>query len=124
MKLSSWSRESTDSGSASMTRTLTLVLLCAALPALGPAQIAGRNINVVAGTQWPIGDPFLQRQDEPSMAVSTRNPLHLLAGSNDYRTVDLPGLAGGETGDAWLGVFKSFDGGQTWKSTLLPGYPQ
>ncbi len=27
-------------------------------------------------------------------------------------------------GDAWLGVFKSFDGGQTWQSVLLPGYPQ
>ena len=27
-------------------------------------------------------------------------------------------------GDAWLGLFKSFDGGQTWRSTLLPGYPQ
>jgi hypothetical protein len=56
--------------------------------------------------------------------VSTRNPLHLLAGANDYRTVDLAGLLGiEERGDAWLGVFKSFDGGQTWQSTLLPGYP-
>jgi hypothetical protein len=35
--------------------------------------------------------------------ASTRNPLHLLAGANDYRTVDLPGLADDETGDAWLG---------------------
>jgi hypothetical protein len=90
-----------------------------------PGQIVGQNVNMVAGTHWPGGDPFLQRQNEPSLAVSTRNSLHLLAGANDYRTVDLPGLPGGEeTGDAWLGVFKSFDGGQTWQSTLLPGYPQ
>ncbi len=26
--------------------------------------------------------------------------------------------------DAWLGVYKSFDGGQSWVTTLLPGYPQ
>ena len=78
-----------------------------------------------SGTTWPDGDPFLQRQNEPSVAASTRNPLHLLAGSNDYRTVDLPGLPDGEeTGDAWLGLYKSLDGGQRWGSTLLPGYPQ
>jgi alpha-tubulin suppressor-like RCC1 family protein len=83
---------------------------------------------MVSGTKWPGGDPFLQRQNEGSIAVSSRNPLHLLAGANDYRTVDLqlidelpsPTL----TGDAWLGLFKSFNGGQTWQSTLIPGYPQ
>jgi hypothetical protein len=80
---------------------------------------------MVSGKTWPGGDPFLQRQNEPSIAVSSRNPLHLLAGANDYRTVDLPGLPDGEeNGDAWHGVFKSFDGGLTWRSTLLPGYPQ
>src|SRR5713226_10248261 len=86
--------------------------------AQGPTP--GQNVNMVSGTQWPGGDPFLQRQNEPSIAVSTRNPLHLLAGANDYRTVDLnlvdqlpiDQLAG----DAWLGVFKSFDGGQRWQS--------
>ena len=89
------------------------------------AQIPGRNVNMVSGVGWPDGDPFLQRQNEPSVAASTRNPLHLLGGSNDYRTVDLPGLVDSdETGDAWLGLYKSFDGGQRWKSTLLPGYPQ
>jgi hypothetical protein len=89
--------------------------------AQGPTP--GQNVNMVSGTQWPGGDPFLQRQNEPSIAVSSRNPQHLLAGANDYRTVDLNFFATGETGDAWLGVFKSFDGGATWQSTLLPGYP-
>ncbi len=89
------------------------------------AQIPGRNVNMVSGVRHPEGDPFLQRQNEPSIAASTRNPLHLLGGSNDYRTVDLPGLPDGEeTGDAWLGLFKSTDGGQRWTSSLLPGYPQ
>ena len=79
---------------------------------------------MVSGTGWTNGDPFLQRQNEPSLAVSTRNTLHLFGGANDYRSVDLAGLAGqSERADAWLGVFKSFDGGQTWQSTLLPGYP-
>ena len=98
--------------------------------------IAGRNVNMVSGTQLPNGDPWLQRQNEPSIAASTRNPLHLLAGANDYRTIDIPGkpedvLPGQEekkTAQAprepWLGVFKSFDGGQSWISTLLPGFPQ
>jgi len=92
--------------------------------------IAGRNVNIVAGTDFLTGDPYLQRQNEPSIAVSTRNPLHLLAGANDYRTVDmeiqleeLPGLQRGIAAapDAWLGVFKSFDGGESWISKLLPG---
>src|SRR6266478_6039055 len=75
-------------------------------------QVPGKNVNMVSGTTFPGGDPFLQRQNEPSVAVSSRNPSHLLAGANDYRTVDLPGLLGiDERGDAWLGLFKSFDAG-------------
>ena len=103
-----------------------LIAACAVVFApAAPAQVAGQNVNMVSGTSWPGGDPFLQRQNEPSMAVSTRNPMHVLAGANDYRTVDLETvLSGGEeTGDAWLGLFKSFDGGLTWRSTLLPGCP-
>jgi hypothetical protein len=93
---------------------------------------AGRNVNMVSGDKLPGGDPWLQRQNEPSIAVSSRNPLHLLAGANDYRTVDMPISEGdlpGKTptamvGDAWLGVFKSYDGGESWASTMLPGFPQ
>ncbi len=110
-------------------RFSVLVLFCVLSVASvnGGAQQpqAGRNVNMVSGTQWPDGDPFLQRQNEPSLAISTRNAQHLLAGANDYRTVDLPSvLNSAENGDAWLGVFKSVDGGNTWNSTLLPGYPQ
>jgi photosystem II stability/assembly factor-like uncharacterized protein/uncharacterized protein YjbI with pentapeptide repeats len=97
-----------------------------------PTVLAGRNVNMVSGTTLPGGDPWLQRQNEPSIAVSSRNPLHLLAGCNDYRTVDMP-ISEGDlpgkgpvnmVGDAWLGVFTSYDGGESWTSTMLPGYPQ
>jgi hypothetical protein len=94
------------------------------------ALIVGRNVNMVSGTKLPFGDPWLQRQNEPSIAVSTRNPMHLLAGANDYRTIDipdefkLPGIEGVAAADAWVGVYESFDGGQSWITTLLPGFPQ
>ena len=96
-----------------------------------PAQqiVPGTNVNIVSGTTLPDGDPYLQRQNEPSSAVSTSNPLHILAGVNDYRTVDIPHPSDllrpqRMNSDAWVGIFKSLDGGQNWKSTLLPGYPQ
>ncbi len=99
-----------------------LSALFGATPAVG--QSAGDSVNMVSGMGWTNGDPFLQRQNEPSLAVSTRNTLHLFGGANDYRSVDIAGLAGqSERADAWLGLFKSFDGGQTWQSTLLPGFP-
>jgi len=92
---------------------------------------AGRNVNMVSGTTLPDGDPYLQRQNEPSLAVSTRNPLHLLAGANDYRTVDmeipgeeLPGIEEVMAADAWVGYYTSDDGGESWKTSLLPGFPQ
>jgi hypothetical protein len=105
-----------------MSGKVPFVLILAGFAA--SAQIPGLNVNMVSGTSWPDGDPFLQRQNEPSLAVSSRNAQHLLGGANDYRTVDLPGLPASETGDAWLGIFKSYDGGQSWRSTVHPGCPQ
>ena len=104
---------------------LALLWLIAA-PSVVNAQIPGDNVNMVTGTQWPGGDPFLQRQNEPSIAVSSANPQHLLAGANDYRSVDVPFPANVDKmpGDAWLGLFKSYNGGLTWQSVLLPGFPQ
>src|SRR5688572_20225343 len=107
---------------------LTFVTVFVTSAPVAEAQVAvGPNVNMGGGPasftppSTIVGDPFLQRQNEPSIAVSSRNPCHLLAGANDYRAVDVEEAAG-ETGDAWLGVFKSFDCGATWTSTLLPGY--
>jgi len=106
----------------------------------------GQNVNMVSNIEPVTGDPYLQRQNEPSIAASSRNPLHLLAGANDYRTIamqfddETPGFVFEVNPteeptaqppeeeeeevpwDAWLGVFKSIDGGQTWTSSLLPGF--
>ncbi|UCF37836.1 MAG: hypothetical protein JSU96_02925, partial [Acidobacteriota bacterium] len=119
------------------------LFLLAVMPSALLAQevVAEENVNMVSGTfvensddgsiEYYGGDEFLQKQNEPSIAASSRNPLHLLGGANDYRTVDVePGYAppGSQTlngqGDTWLGLFKSFDGGKTWQSGLLPGFPQ
>jgi uncharacterized delta-60 repeat protein len=109
---------------------------------LGIGLFVGRNVNLAPYPQTDpntgalmldTGDPYLQRQNEPSMAVSTRNPMHLLAAANDYRTVyvpisegPLPGidLTASASGDAWVGMFTSYNGGQSWTTHILPGYPQ
>jgi len=111
-------------GSVAVCLACTVFCLASAASA---QVIVGPNVNMGGGPasftppSTIIGDPFLQRQNEPSIAVSSRNPCHLLAGANDYRAVDVEDAAG-EIGDAWLGVFKSFDCGATWTSVLLPGH--
>ena len=104
---------------------LAIILVVPVAAAQDGQLWVGPNVNMVSGTTFPDGDPFLQRQNEPSIAVSTRNTMHLMGFANDYRAVDIPFLIDERvTGDAWLGVFKSFDGGETWQSNLLRGYPQ
>ena len=89
------------------------------------ASVPSSNVNVVSGI-GPDGDWTLQRQNEPSGACSSRNPQNCLVGANDYRSVDIPfpNDAGRVIGDAWLGWYTTKDGGLTWRTRLLPGYPQ
>ena len=122
-----------DSGRAETVRRLTggaLLALCVGLAiaragAQQQAPTPNANVNVISGT-GADGDWTLQRQNEPTMACSSRNPQNCLAGANDYRTVDIPFPTIGEkiTGDAWLGWYTTKDGGLSWRTRLLPGYPQ
>jgi len=57
-----------------------------------------------------------RQQNEPSVAVDARTPSIVVAGSNDYCTVE---LAGG----TWTGFYRSTNSGATWADSLLPGYP-
>ena len=57
-----------------------------------------------------------RQQNEPSTAIDARMTDVVVAGSNDYCTVQ---LAGG----TWAGFYRSTDSGRTWTDSLLPGYP-
>jgi hypothetical protein len=64
------------------------------------------------------------RQNEPVVAVDPRNTRVLIGSSNDYCGV----YAGSTTvfvpaGPIWLGYYRSEDGGASFQSSLVPGYP-
>src|SRR5205814_4402516 len=108
-------------------RRAAFVVACCLVPAwsvFGQTPQVGPNINIIQGTTWPAGDPMLTKQNEPSLAVSSLHPLHILAGTNDYRLVDpvFP-FPDEEGGDAWVTLHKSIDGGITWRTSLVPGCP-
>src|SRR5437867_7534330 len=64
------------------------------------------------------------RQNEPAVAVDPRNTNVLIGSSNDYC-----GVFRGETGvpvasgPIWLGYYRSENGGGSFQSSLVPGYP-
>jgi hypothetical protein len=63
------------------------------------------------------------RQNEPAVAVDPRNSSVLLGSSNDYCGVYNRGAEAGAVGPIWLGYYRSLDGGGSWTSSLVPGYP-
>jgi hypothetical protein len=64
------------------------------------------------------------RQNEPAVAVDPRNPDVLVGGSNDYCGVfNEDGTLIGPGGIVWMGYYRSEDGGDSFTSSLIPGYP-
>src|SRR5207245_4156996 len=83
-------------------------------------------------TGTPYDDPTLQegrashgRQNEPSVAIDPRNSSVILGRSNEYCGVYRPAGAAIQSaiGPIWLGYYRSQDGGATFRSSLVPGYP-
>ncbi len=70
----------------------------------------GRNVEIA-------GEGFPDRQVvEPAIAVDPRNPDIVVAGAQDLRLV-------AQGAHRWSGYYRSIDGGLTWSSSLLPGFP-
>src|SRR5512133_457671 len=67
------------------------------------------------------------RQNEPSVAVDPRNTNVIIGSSNDYCAVYNDGNdANGApipSGPIWLGYYRSENGGASFQSSLVPGYP-
>ncbi|HEX2379026.1 MAG TPA: sialidase family protein [Gaiellales bacterium] len=66
------------------------------------------------------------RQNEPAVAVDPRNTTVILGSSNDYCGVfGPPGdpATGSAAGPIWLGYYRSENGGRSFQSSLVPGYP-
>src|SRR5436853_3029459 len=131
-----------------MRKWIPALALSAALLAVGLAAAApGPNVrlsndNAVGGyvsaytlsTGVPYTDATLNectksrgRQNEPSVAVDPRDTSVILGSSNDYCGVYNNGSdADGApipSGPIWLGYYRSQNGGQSFTSSLVPGYP-
>src|SRR4051794_10717698 len=67
------------------------------------------------------------RQNEPADAIDPRNPQVIVGSSNDYCGVYNDGSdADGApipSGPIWLGYYRSENGGGSFQSSLVPGYP-
>src|SRR5947209_3561324 len=80
----------------------------------------------------PYTDPVLTecsisrgRQNEPAVAVDPRNTSVLIGSSNDYCGVFDTNVNGvpAALGPIWLGYYRSENGGSSFQSSLVPGYP-
>jgi hypothetical protein len=85
-------------------------------------------------TGQPYTDPALTecsrsrgRQNEPSSVIDPRDQRVIVGSSNDYCAVYDDGSdANGApipSGPIWLGYYRSEDGGHSFQSSLVPGYP-
>lgn len=65
------------------------------------------------------------RQNEPSVAVDPRNTHVLIGSSNDYCGVYAGSPPGNfvAAGPIWLGYYRSENAGESFVSSLVPGYP-
>src|SRR2546427_4503148 len=120
-----------------------IVMVVATMMGIPAAQATGANVRLtnddpslsgytsdytlVTGT--PYTDAVLSacsqsrgRQNEPAVAVDPRNRDVIVGSSNDYCPVFNADGSFLGLGDIWLGYYRSEDGGQSFTSSLVPGY--
>lgn len=96
------------------------------------ASVGGYVSTYTLATGKPYSDSVLSecsvargRQNEPSIAVDPRNTNVLIGSSNDYCGVYAGSTPGNfvPSGPIWLGYYRSENGGSSFLSSLVPGYP-
>ena len=65
------------------------------------------------------------RQNEPAVEIDPRDPRVIIGSSNDYAGVYAGSTPGNfvPAGPIWLGYYRSENGGTSFLSSLVPGYP-
>src|SRR5918912_862079 len=90
------------------------------------------NEYTIATGQPVPNDPVIQectiahgRQNEPAVQLDPRDTRVLIGSSNDYCGVYSTTMNGlpVANGPVWLGYYRSEDGGRSFQSSLVPGYP-
>jgi hypothetical protein len=121
---------------------VAVLLSVGAAGAAGPANVRLSNDNGAGGyvsdytlaTGIPYTDATLAecsrsrgRQNEPADEIDPRNPQVILGSSNDYCGVYNDGVDSNgapiPSGPIWLGYYRSENGGSSFTSSLVPGYP-
>src|SRR5204863_2652960 len=92
--------------------------------------LSGYTSDYTLVTGIPYTDPVLTacsvsrgRQNEPAVAVDPRNPLVIVGSSNDYCGVLAANGSLIGVGVVWVGYYRSENGGTSFTSSLIPGYP-
>lgn len=88
---------------------LVFIFLALSTGTVHAAVMVGWNIDIAGET------PADRQRVEPTIAVDPRNPSIIVSGAQDLRL--LP------QGHRWHGYYRSTDGGLTWSSSLVPGFP-
>jgi hypothetical protein len=63
-----------------------------------------------------------RQQTEPSVAVNPRDPKVIVAGAADQCYGGQRQYPAGQS-QGWLGLYRSTDGGSSWKASMMPNYP-
>ena len=98
-----------------MQRLLSLLLVAVALLT---SAVSAHGEEIVTEVEHPnvlvTNDPEMKSQNEVTIATFQNRPEILVATARDLR---LP------TRLSWPGYYRSTDGGETWRNSLVPGYP-
>src|SRR5947208_9728807 len=92
--------------------------------------LSGYVSGYTLATGLPYTDPILTacsksrgRQNEPAVAVDPRNTDVIIGSSNDYCGVFAADGTFIGVGVVWMGYYRSENGGASFTSSLIPGYP-